>query len=361
MPSPIGIGPDLVSAATPELTQLEPIEKRQPNGVTDPMPLQRGRKYEVVFLGTFGGYQTISYRLNNSDQVVGESQLTGGAQSHPFLYRNRQLIDLNPDPSSPGGRATGINDDGQVVGYASDRKSTFAFTWRDGHIISIGELIQVPSSSFASGINSSGTIVGYSSFTNGGSAPFIYRNGNVEVLTSLQSSLSGVSAINDRDQIAGFFSPAPGRYRAFFYDSGKFSDLGTILGDQSQALKINNKGQIVGFQTVSNGSQRAFLLQDDKLIELGVGSSMAEGINDAGDVVGQHLRLNQSPFAFLWTPQDGLLDLNACTENQCDGTTPGFTEIFDAKDINERGNIAASGNYFDGQKTIQAACLLMRI
>jgi probable HAF family extracellular repeat protein len=88
--------------------------------------------------------------------------------------------------------------------------------------------------------------------------------------------------------------------------------------------------------------------------------SLAQGINDVGEIVGQSTDNNGLPTAFLWTPKTGLIDLNNYIENLSEGSTPGFIKVFQANDINGPGNIAASGNYFDGNKTIQAACLLLR-
>jgi probable HAF family extracellular repeat protein len=168
-------------------------------------------------------------------------------------------------------------------------------------------------------------------------------------------------AINDHGQIVGFFALAAGQYRAFLFQNSNLIDLGTLGGSQSQAHGINNRGQIVGFSSVSNGDQHAFLYEDGLMKDLGGGvRSLAQGINDAGEIVGQSTDEDGLPTACLWTPKTGLMDLNNYIENLSDGTTPGFTRLFHANDINGPGNIAASGNYFDGHKTIQAACLLLR-
>ena len=45
-------------------------------------------------LGGLGGPNGIANALNNSNQVVGWSQLSGGAQ-HAFLYSNGAMQDLN--------------------------------------------------------------------------------------------------------------------------------------------------------------------------------------------------------------------------------------------------------------------------
>lgn len=369
VPSPIGVGPDLafissaepVATGTTAISAIERTEAHVSKEARDPTPLQRIRTYKAIFLGTFGGYQTIAYGINDKNQIIGHSQLDSKGRQHAFLYSDGRLIDLNPEENSYGW-GTAINDAGSVAGFISDEQSTFAFTYREGEFINIGKLLPVGVSSQGSAINRSGTVVGQTTIPNSDSTPFIYRSGQIEHLAALRSAFTAVSGVNDQEQIVGFLNAQPGNYRAFCYQSGRLLDLGGVLGERSQALDINNKGQIVGFRAFSETDLRAFLLENDRLIDLGVsGRSLAEGLNDAGEVVGQDTAETGSPFAFLWTSQDGLLKLNACVENLSDGTSPGFTEIFDAKDINEQGNIAASGNYFDGTKTIQAACMLKRV
>jgi probable HAF family extracellular repeat protein len=57
------------------------------------------QKYKVIFLGTFGGDQTVATAINDLDDVVGYSQLPGNitGSQHAFLYRNGKLIDLDPN------------------------------------------------------------------------------------------------------------------------------------------------------------------------------------------------------------------------------------------------------------------------
>jgi probable HAF family extracellular repeat protein len=76
------------------------------------------QKYNVIFLGTFGGDQTVATAINDLDEVVGYSQLSvnTGAQN-AFLYRNAKLIDLDPNPKDFASWATGINHYGQIVGF----------------------------------------------------------------------------------------------------------------------------------------------------------------------------------------------------------------------------------------------------
>jgi probable HAF family extracellular repeat protein len=89
-------------------------------------------------------------------------------------------------------------------------------------------------------------------------------------------------------------------------------DLGSIGGGSSYANGINNAGQIVGYYEAS-GTYRAFLwtasngMQD--LGTLGGDSAIASGINSAGQVVGTARNLSGQVHAFLWTATSGMRDL----------------------------------------------------
>jgi probable HAF family extracellular repeat protein len=89
-------------------------------------------------------------------------------------------------------------------------------------------------------------------------------------------------------------------------------DLGSIGGGSSYANGINNAGQIVGYYEAA-GTYRAFLwtasngMQD--LGTLGGDSAIASGINSAGQVVGTARNASGEVHAFLWTPTSGMRDL----------------------------------------------------
>ena len=73
-------------------------------------------------LGSLGGTNGVANALNNSNQVVGWSQIANGAQ-HAFLYANGSMQDLNSlIPSSSGfvlTSAVGIDSAGDIVAYGT--------------------------------------------------------------------------------------------------------------------------------------------------------------------------------------------------------------------------------------------------
>jgi probable HAF family extracellular repeat protein len=74
-------------------------------------------------LGSLGGRNGVANALNNSNQVVGWSQIASGAQ-HAFLYANGAMQDLNvlipPASGITLASAIGIDASGRIVAYGTD-------------------------------------------------------------------------------------------------------------------------------------------------------------------------------------------------------------------------------------------------
>ncbi|HEX5075458.1 MAG TPA: PKD domain-containing protein [Gemmatimonadaceae bacterium] len=134
-------------------------------------------------------------------------------------------------------------------------------------------------------------------------------------------------AINDAGQVAGTQNPGEGAGqpppRAMLYTPGVgVQDLGTLGGTKSAAFAINEQGQVVGYSTTATGARHAFLwtpgagMRDLGVLADGLGS-VARGINDRGEVVGEStlpipaIPRNPETHAFLWTPTSGMQDLGA--------------------------------------------------
>jgi probable HAF family extracellular repeat protein len=213
--------------------------------------------------------------------------------------------------SRPGG-VTGLNDAGQMVGSFSNQSWSplTPFLYDHGSLTYLGENNFVPSS-----INNSGAIIGQT--TTGVSG--IYSNGTMTWLGRLSGEpiISGfatsVSRINDSGQAVGGSYVSGQTTHAFVYSGGKMVDLGALAGPSvsSVANGINNAGQIVGTLYGSAPNQptsHAFLYSGGKMIDLSpvLGSltssfTKATTINNAGQIIGQFNTANGQYHAFLYS------------------------------------------------------------
>ncbi|MCK4660502.1 MAG: thrombospondin type 3 repeat-containing protein [Phycisphaerae bacterium] len=173
-------------------------------------------------LGTLGGSYSDALAVNSLAQVVGRS-VTSGYRA--YIWENGTMSMLS-DSSPRLTMARGINDGGQVVctaGFA-------AYMWEDGVSTNLGSIpgYQYPE---PYDINEQGVIVGWA--TDGMSwHAFIYRDGVMTDLNNLIPPASGwtlqqAAAINDLGQIVGYGSFG-GQARAFLlkpdYDGDGVAD-----------------------------------------------------------------------------------------------------------------------------------------
>ncbi len=318
--------------------------------------------YIIIDLGTLGGTESQGLAINNNGQVTGTSFISGGdiLHQHAFLisapYTN--MIDLgtfgggassgrginsigevtgsydfgafliSPPYSSvtdlgilngtfAGGAvsvASGINDSGQVTGWAPIAGLNFfedhAFFW-DGTMHDLGSLASGAGNSYGHGINASGQVTGASDI---GSEDHVFlyspSNGAMTDLGTLGGNSGVGSSINASGQIAGYALTAAGEQHAFLWD-GTMHDLGTLSGGQSVGFGINASGQIVGSSQRTGDFAHAFLytstsgLMDlNTLLPSGSGWQLleADAINDAGQITGDGLNPNGIEHAFLLTP-----------------------------------------------------------
>ncbi len=150
--------------------------------------------------------------------------------------------------------------------------------------------------SVAYGINEKGEVAGYST-TNGSTRAFIYANGFMKSLGTLGGA-SVAYAINENSQVVGVSGS-----HAFLSSGSTMQDLGTLGGSESIAYGINDLGQIVGDSLISgNIYRRAFLSQNGAMQSLGTlggNQSSARAINNSGRIVGNSLVVGNYSHAFM--------------------------------------------------------------
>ena len=127
------------------------------------------------------------------------------------------------------------------------------------------------------------------------------------------------------------------------------TDLGDLPGgnDFSIAYDINEDGQVVGYSRAATGA-RGVLWDSGTMTDLGdlpggTDSSVAYGINEAGQVVG-YGQVVAGTSAFLWEAGTGMRALDDLID-----PASGWS-IFDARAINDAGQIAATGSFEGGYR-----------
>jgi probable HAF family extracellular repeat protein len=339
--------------------------------------------YTVTPLGDLGGGQSIARDINNSGQVVGQSQNTSG-QAQAFLWENGKMKSLGT-LGGPTSFARGINKDGQVVGFSrisSTNNQVRAFLAQNGQMTNLGTLAGF-SSSEAWHINDSGVAVGRSFNSSSQGRAVLWKNGQPKDLgTSLNTPYSEAWGINNLGQVVGEAGSVDQQAKAYLYDNntGEVTDLDALLDrlvfpyPYSEAAGINDHGQVVGWSyritindppsTPPGPEGKAFLYEKDAdgtatVLPLnpldGDLYSRARDIDESGRVVGWSRGTNGNDAeqfsAALW--EDGkVTDLNDLipAESRWKLTDPydkSGWKLTDPYAINESGQIVGTGYHYD--------------
>ena len=201
-----------------------------------------------------GGYQTSGNSINNSGQIAGTSW--NGTARHAVSWEGAAITDLG----TLGGTQSygqGLNDSGQVVGYAftTNNDAIHAAAWSGGITTDLGTL--GGTSSFAWGVNNAGQIVG-DSYTAGDSndTPTLWNSaGSAPVdLGALHEFGGFAQAINNAGQIVGVSYLADYSGVATLWQNGSIIDLNSLLPAETHAAgwslnfaaAINDHGAITG-------------------------------------------------------------------------------------------------------------------
>lgn len=256
-------------------------------------------------IGTLGGPSAFVSDLNNNGQFAGFSNVDERTHIfHAFRWsRQGGLVDLGVPAGYESSMATAINDSGLVVGDAglAEGFGSATLLWDpQGGVRDLGHL----GFPFARpvGINNAGRVAG-----NGLTAdqvPMAYSWTEAEGLIGLMPPGglgSGAAAINASGQIVGTFSTEEGM-EIFLWTPGR--GFGIIEGPPAFPLALSDTGWIAGVLM----DQRPFVWHRDLgMVDIGLlpGASHATAydVNNRGQVVGD-------PPAFLWTEDEGLVDLS---------------------------------------------------
>jgi probable HAF family extracellular repeat protein len=337
--------------------------------------------YEVTNLPSLGGTSSGGSSINNRGWIAGFSNLPGDQTRHATLWRSGSNLDLGtlggPNSSvvwpvkNNRGLIAGIAETAEIDPLGEDWSCSAFFPGEPtGHIClgfvwESGVMRPLPTlggnNGFATGVNNRGQVVGWAENTFHDptcNPPQVLQfravlwgpeEGKIEELPPLPGdSVSAATAINDTGQvvgISGICDNAVGRFsaaHAVLWDNGTVTDIGNLGGVAWHTpMAINQRGTVVGFSNPpgdEDGSfnAHAFLwTRRDGIQDLGTlpgdTTSQALGINARDQVVG--LSCGETGCrAFLW--RNGVMkDLNTLVSH-------GYPDhLVSAADINDAGKI----------------------
>jgi probable HAF family extracellular repeat protein len=360
--------------------------------------IQHGFKWQKGVLTDLGALpgRNDSYAnwVNAGGESVGESEngsidpLTGFPEVVAVVWKDGRIINLGTLGGNES-EAEAVNDNGQVVGFATNAipdpfpfpftfvtetlgTQTRAFLWEKGTMRDLGTLGGPDAAAFL--VNDRGQVAG-SSYTNSTTNPstgfptmdpFLWvpcdrhswdgdecesdtenktpTNGKMIDLGTLGGTFGFANDINNQSQVVGGSNLAGDLVlRPFLWDRGKLTDLGSLGGTFSVAQWINERGETIGVSTPpGNQAILGFLWRNGVLTSLGTVDgdlcSFPRYINSNAQIVGLSNNCQSSYLhAFLWEVGGPMVDLNTLIPPNAG------VKLADAFNVNDRGDIVALG------------------
>jgi probable HAF family extracellular repeat protein len=223
-------------------------------------------------IGTLGGPDAVTAGINEHGQIAGDSYVNNTANTtthlptmHPYLWQNGQMRDLG----SLGGTMSGtnsLNNTGEVVGQSNLAGDTtyHPFLWDGTHLRDLGTLGGADGT--AVHINDSGDVTGWAETPSAAQHAFLWKNGTMADLTGASSSQwTHPEWLNNADQVVGYLYVGDSSH-ALLWTGGHQYDLNTLVGstavDLTEAAYINDSGEITanGIDP-TNGQEHVYLLK----------------------------------------------------------------------------------------------------
>ena len=205
------------------------------------------------------------------------------------------------------------------------------------------------------GLNNAGTTVGFFSHTNKANPAhnanfgFYRQNGQyheVNFPTSDNSAppVNQLLGVNSSDIAVGFYNDSAGNARGYMYNigTGTFTRIKISGAVSLTATGINNLGDVTGFFNDATGPVMSFLLTHTGHLYTfvsGGNETQAFGVNDSDEAVGA-ITIGSSTFGFTWTPSGGFHHVN-------DPKGMGSTVV---NGVNDAGDLV--GFYTDGKGNV---------
>jgi len=282
--------------------------------------------WTLTDLGTLGGSTSEANGLNDAGQVVGYAEAADG-MPYPVVWSNGVVTRLSTRP----GRAIAISAGGVAAGNVADAATS---TRLDATLLTGGNAYDLGtfggSFSLVAAVNDSGQVGGYARTSDEKDHAFLGTASGMVDLGTFGGQYSYVYGLNQAGLAVGTAFDASGMQRCFRSTGGGLIDLGTLGGRFCNAFAVNDAGQITGNSATSAGIGHAFVFDSRGMVDLGTlggTSSIAYAINRLGQTVGSARTASNQSHAFF---HDGtrMIDL---------GTLGGSTSV--GRGVNASGQV----------------------
>ncbi len=238
------------SSLDPTFTQLLGInEHREITGYHTNVPGKHG--FTLELRGSFSdenfpnSAQTQVVGINDQGKTVG-FYIDAGGNTHGFEKdHDFASVDL---PGTTFNQLLGINNRNQEAGYYQDGAGLQHGYIRqpngDFEVLNL----KMPSSQ-ATGINDDGDLVGFeqSSPSATTSEGFLRTRDGVKVLQFPGSKVTQALGINNRDEVVGSYTDGNGNMHGFRYRDGQYTSIDVPGGANTVINGVNDEGWVVGF------------------------------------------------------------------------------------------------------------------
>jgi probable HAF family extracellular repeat protein len=338
--------------------------------------------YAVFTLGSLGGSASSGNTINEFGWPLGNSNLAGDIETHAAIWIGTRPFDLGTLGGPNSAVDWPVHNRHGVIAGIAETTATMDENWSCsaffptvdhheclGFVIRDGEMKALPTlggpNGYASGVNNRGEVVGWAETTihdSSCTAPQVFqflavkydRNDKPQILPPLTGDQdTAATALNDAGDVVGISgecNKAVGRFSAkhiVLWHDGKPREIKTFDGSGwNTPTDINDHGEVVGFANMlpdiaADGSLEfnpvAFIWSKEKGVRKilpleGDTNSVAYAINNRGQVVGQSFGGPEGSRAFVW--ENGkATDLNEVSSGEAG------TYLVLAEGINDRGDI----------------------
>jgi probable HAF family extracellular repeat protein len=219
-----------------------------------------------------GSFQTQVTGIDNKGNTCG-FWVTKGGTNHGFVEWNGVFESFNdpktPPVKHPVNQLLGINNNGVAVGFYNDTKGN-AHAYEVNQATGVFTAIKIPGdvSTTATGINNNGDVVGFGTDAAGNTTSWLLHDGQLTTYQFPNGSDTEAFGVNSHDEIVGSYLDGSGVMHGF--------TLKAPLGPVSHWQSIDDPN--------------------------GVGSTLVNGVNAAGDLVGFYTDSAGNTDGMLATP-----------------------------------------------------------